>query len=293
METRSRETSKYRLRVVGAMIIWGTIGIFVREISLRPIEIAFYRSFIGFASISLLTLFRRESFDTGNIKENIMALLGSGASLGLGWALLFQGYKYTSISNATLAYYIAPIIIIIMSAVLLKERITARKLACVVAAMVGLGLIVRSNELTSIHYNHKLGIFFALGGGFFYASLVIINKYVRGLPSSIITIIQLFMAAFVLLPYILVEGTAIGSLDTRSLVFLLIVGIVHTATAYIIYLSAVGHLEGQSLAILSYIDPIVALILSGLILKETMTLVQILGGLMILAAAFFSEYRRE
>ena len=286
-------TNKYKLRVIGTMLVWSTVGIFVREVNLGSIEIAFFRSFIGGIFIVLLSLLRKEKIEFEEIKSNLKVLLASGASLGLGWALLFQGYKYTTVSNATLAYYIAPILIIIMSAVLLKEKISVKKALCVVIAMLGLFLIVNSEGGMSNLYNHKLGITYAIAGGFFYASLVILNKFVKEISNSTMTIVQLFMATIVLLPFLIVNGTGIFTIDIKSLIFLLMVGVIHTGFMYIIYLSTIKHLEGQTLAILSYIDPIFAVILSGMVLKESISFLQMLGGFMILGAAFISEYRKK
>lgn len=157
-------TNKYKLRVIGTMLVWSTVGIFVKEVNLASIEIAFFRSFIGGVFIVLLSLLRKENFNFEEVKNNLKVLLASGGSLGLGWALLFQGYKYTTVSNATLAYYIAPILIIIMSALLLKEKITVKKALCVLIAMLGLFLIVNSEGQVSHIYNHKLGITYAIGG---------------------------------------------------------------------------------------------------------------------------------
>lgn len=285
------ENNKYKIRVIISMLIWSTVGIFVKEIKLASIEIAFYRSFIGCAFIIILNVFKKEKFILKDIKANIKVLAATGISLGLGWALLFQGYKYTTISNATLAYYIAPIIIIIMSAILFKEKINFKKTLCITIAMAGLILIVKSNDVTSVAYNHKLGVIYAVAGGFFYAFVVVLNKYIKNLSSSITTIIQLFAASLILQPFVFSNMGNILTLDLKSLILLFIVGVIHTGSTYTLYLSSVRYLEGQTIAILSYIDPIFAVILSTILLKENMTAVQMLGGAMILGAAFVSEYK--
>ncbi len=282
---------KYKLTVIFTMLIWSSVGIFSKEINLNPYEIAFFRSVIGCIFILSIVLLRREKIDFEGIKANYKVLIVSGASLGLGWTMQFLGFKYTTVSITTLAYYNAPIIIIIMSAILLKEKITLKKVLCILAALGGLALIVNSNASQAGDYNHKLGITYAVIGAFFYASLVVLNKFVKDISNSTMTIFQLFMAAVAIIPFLFINGMTVMNIDGRSLIFLFIVGILHTGIVYIIYLSTVKHLEGQTLAILSYIDPIFAVILSSIILSESLGFLQIIGGILILGSAFISEYK--
>lgn len=294
MNSKFKELKKSRLKVMIAMLIWGSVGIFVKNIQLSSIEIAFYRSVIGCLFIVLLSLMNKERYDLKIIKKNLKILIISGIVLGLGWVLLFQGFKNTTIAISTLSYYVAPVFIVILSFFILKEKITLKKILCIIGSMIGLLLIINTNEINSSGYNHIIGITYSVLAAIFYATVVILNKFIKNLPGTIVTIIQLFFSAIVLLPLIFLNGIFdIKNFDIKSLILILIVGIFHTGIAYLLYFSSIKDVDGQSLAILSYIDPIFALILSSVLLDEKMTPIQIVGGILILGSTYISERKKK
>lgn len=293
MDKNFKEIKISRIKIMVAMLIWGSVGIFVRNIKLSSIEIAFYRSVIGCFFIIFLSLINKESYDFNNIKKNLKILIISGIGLGLGWVLLFQGYKNTTIAISTLSYYIAPVFIVILSFFVLKEKLTLKKILCIIASMIGLLLIINTSEVSSSNYHHFTGIIYSVMAAVFYAIVVICNKFIKDLPGTVVTIIQLSFSALVLLPMVILNvNFDIKDFDYKSLIFLLIVGIFHTGIAYLMYFSSVKDVDGQSIAVLSYIDPIFALILSSVLLDEKMTRIQILGGILILGSTYISERKK-
>lgn len=281
---------KAKVKVIAAMLIFGTIGLFVKNIDLTSSEIALYRGFFGSLFLILVLGLKKERLSWEKSKKNAGVLFYSGAAIGLNWILLFEAYRYTTISNATLSYYMAPLFVVLASPFILKEKLTALKTACVFLAIMGMYLIVEKGGINGLGYNHTLGIAYGIGAALLYASVILATKFLRNMASLEITIIQLMTASLVLAPYVfLKEGMNILSVSMSSFVYLLFLGIVHTGIAYALYFSAMQNLKGQTIAILSYIDPISAVILSTLFLNERMTVVQIIGGFFILSAAFLSE----
>lgn len=285
---------KNKLKIIIAMLIWGTMGVFIKTIPLNSIEIAFYRSIIGAAFILILSIAKKEKWDKEDLKKDLKVLIASGTALGLGWVLLFQGYKNTTISIATLSYYIAPVFIVILSIIVLKEKITLKKILCIIVAIIGLLLVLDIKNIGNIgDNNHLLGIFYSVLAAVFYAIVVILNKFIKHLSGFKVTIVQLLVSTIILLPLIILNSTrSLISLDILSLVLLLFVGIVHTGIAYLLYFSSVKEVEGQSIAILSYMDPIFALLIAGLLLGEKMTMIQLFGGILILGSAYVSERKK-
>lgn len=283
--------TKEKINIIMAMLIWGTIGIFVRGIALSSLEIAFFRAIIGSLFLFLLGIIRQEKFEIKSLKKNLPILLLSGAVIGVNWIMLFQGYKYTTISNATLSYYFAPVFIAIFSFLILKEKLSTKRVICIFGAMIGLFLILQSGEKSSVSsYNHVKGISYGLSGAVLYAIVVLLNKQIKGLSSFKITLIQLFVAGIVLLPFILKQNTLdLRTVDVKSWLLILLIGIIHTGIAYLLYFSSIKNVEGQSIAILSYIDPISAVLISSVFLGETMGIFQMLGGAIILISAYLSE----
>lgn len=275
---------------ITAMLIFGTIGIFVRNIDLSSKETALSRGIIGSLFLIVVLICSKEKISFQGIKKNILILFLSGIGIGLNWIFLFQAYKYTTVSTATLSYYSAPVIVTILSPIILKERLSLIKFLCVIGAMTGMIFIAGNSESSGAVYNHTLGIIYGVSAAVFYASVIIMNKFIKGLGGLETTVTQLILASIVLVPYVIMTGGFDFSRMTKiSYTSLIILGVIHTGFAYFLYFSSLKELKGQTIAVLSYIDPISAVIISSLFLGEKMTFLQIVGGILILGSTFISE----
>ena len=275
---------------ITAMLIFGTIGIFVRNIDLSSKETALSRGIIGSLFLIVVLICSKEKISFQGIKKNILILFLSGIGIGLNWIFLFQAYKYTTVSTATLSYYSAPVIVTILSPIILKERLSLIKFLCVIGAMTGMIFIAGNSESSGAVYNHTLGIIYGVSAAVFYASVIIMNKFIKWLGGLETTVTQLILASIVLVPYVIMTGGFDFSRMTKiSYISLIILGVVHTGFAYFLYFSSLKELKGQTIAVLSYIDPISAVIISSLFLGEKMTFLQIVGGILILGSTFISE----
>lgn len=280
---------KYRFIVV--MLIFGSIGIFVKKINLTSSAIALLRGVIGSLFLVCTSFFTNEKISLKSIKSNINLLALSGTAIGVNWIFLFQSYKYTTISNATLSYYLAPIFVIVLSPLVLKEKLTIKKSVCIMVAMVGLFLIINTaaNEIGGV-YNHFLGICYGILAAVLYASVILMNKFMKNLSGYETTLVQLTLGSMVLLPYVLVKnGVSSLWIAKESMIWIIILGVVHTGVAYFMYFSSMKEIKGQSIAVLSYIDPLSALIFAAMFLGESMSSVQVFGGILILASTYLNE----
>ena len=280
------------ISLIGAMFIFGTVGIFRTNISLSSSIIAFVRGTIGMLFLMIVMLFKRQAPNWQTIKKNLLLLCISGAFIGVNWILLFESYRYTSVSTATLCYYMAPIFVIILSPFLLKEKSTPLKWICAGVALIGMTVI---SGIFTDSIGDPRGILFGIGAAVLYAAVIILNKFIRDISNYEKTLIQLGMAALAILPYVLLTENVsdIVSVDLTSLILLLVVGIVHTGISYTLYFGSIEKLEAHTTAILGYIDPVVALILSALLLNESFTFAKAIGSILILGSAFLSEMPRK
>lgn len=280
------EERKYRLSLIMSMIIFGTIGIFRRYIPLPSATLAMLRGYIGLLFLVIFIIVKREKISWINIRKNLVLLIVSGALIGFNWILLFEAYKYTTVSTATLCYYMAPIFVILAVPIFLKEKITINKLMCICIAIIGMVLV--SGVLKSGLGNIK-GILLGLGAACFYASVIILNKKIKNISAYDKTIFQLLAAAVVITPYSFVfEDISLGKIKPIIIVMVLIVGILHTGIAYVLYFGSIKVLKAQTVAIFSYMDPIISIILSSIMFKERMGLIEILGAILILGATMLS-----
>lgn len=279
-----------KLKLTFSMAIFGTIGIFVRNIPMPSSAIAVVRGFGGMIFLLLLTLITGKRISKENIKRNLLKLFFSGAFVGINWILLFEAYRYTSVATATLCYYLAPVIIMLVSPVFLKEKLTPRKLLCIFGALFGMVFVsgVAENGIPS--FSEITGVLLGTGAAAFYASAVILNKKLKNIEGNDRTVVQLGFAGAVILPYtLLTENLAEIKLDATAGILLAIVAIVHTGISYALYFGSLKDLNTQTVAILSYIDPIVAIVLSAVILKEPLTVYSIIGAVLILGSTLISE----
>ena len=272
-----------------AMTIFGTIGLFVKFIELPSTVIALSRGALGTLFLLLVLKLLKRRINTASVKSNFKHLVIAGVALGLNWIFLFDAYRLTSVATATLAYYMAPIILILLSPILLHERIPLGKWICVICALFGMSLISgvwEGSENVALD-----GITMGLIAACFYASVVINNKFLKGLDPYDSSIVQLAVAAIVLLPYVLFTvDFSVLKPDTTTIGLTLAVGILHTGVAYWLYFSALPKLEAARIAIFSYIDPAIAILLSVFVLMEPMTTAGVIGAVLILGAALASEF---
>lgn len=282
---------KGQAKLISTMLIFGSIGVFVKNINLSSSEIALLRGIIGSIFLYGISIILKKQLSFPTIKENIVLLILSGTAIGFNWIFLFEAYRYTTIANATVSYYFAPIFVMALAPLILKEKLTTIKVSCILLAMLGLLLIVYSGGGNAEGtYRHPIGILYGLLAAALYASVILMNKFIKNLSGYETTFSQLMVASVVLLPYVyLKEALSFSTLDSQSIVFILILGVIHTGFAYFLYFSSLQELKGQTIAVLSYIDPISAVVIAAIILHEGMNPMQIVGGFLILGSTFLSE----
>lgn len=280
------------MNLILSMVIFGTIGVFVRYIPLPSSVIAFFRGLIGTAFLLLAMRMMGKKLAMAAIKNNLLKLCVSGAAIGLNWILLFEAYRYTSVATATLCYYLAPIIIMLVSPILLKERLTWRKGLCILAALAGMVFVSGAATGGLPGAQEIRGVLYGVGAACLYASVVLINKRLGEIDAMDRTVMQLGVSALVLAPYILVTENLtvlLPQLSPVALLLLLLLAVVHTGAAYAMYFGSIRDLSAQTAALLSYIDPVVAIFLSAFFLGEAMTVSCALGAVMILGSALVGE----
>ncbi len=285
----SSNSSKSYVMIISSMLIFGTIGIFRRYIPISSGLLAFSRGLLGGMFLLLFVLARGRKL--GHIERKKLLLLAvTGAMMGMNWICLFEAYNYTAVSTATMCYYMQPTIVILLSPLVFREKITLKKLLCAIAAVVGMVFVSGMMEGEGVQSQDVKGILYGLAAAALYASVVIMNKKVQVDDDYEKTIIQLISAAVILIPYLLLtENWSDISLNTSAIVMVIIVGIVHTAVAYALYFGSMRGLKAQSVAVLSYIDPVFALLLSAIVLGEKLSAFGIFGAVLVIGSAVLSE----
>lgn len=288
------KTNIEKLKLTTAMLIFGTIGIFVRYIPLPSSVIALARAFVGMLFLLMVICIRRTKISKEAIIKNWKPLFLSGAFLGMNWILLFEAYRYTSVATATLCYYLAPIIVIVAAPFLFREKLTLRKGICTIVALLGMVCVsgVIQNGIPAA--GEMLGIAYGLGAAVLYAAIMLLNKKIQDISAYDKTIVQLGISTIILLPYcFFTEHFTAFAWSPKVIGLLLLVGVLHTGITYYLYFGAIGALNAQTAAIISYLDPVVAVLISVFILREGMDIVGVVGAVLILGAALCSELEKK
>lgn len=284
-----RSVHQPRLFIILSMAVFGTLAPFVRRIAVSSGELALYRAILAALLIGGYLAITRQKLPLRQLGRELPLLLASGVAMGINWILLFEAYKYTTVSVATLSYYFAPVIVTVVCPILFRERMTGKQIVCFLMSTLGLVLVIGVGELGQ-GGSDWIGILFGLGAACFYATVVLLNKFIRGVGGIHRTFLQFIAAIIVLVPYVACTGgITLGGLDGMGWACLLIVGLVHTGVAYCMYFSSLAALPGQEAAILSYVDPLLAVVLSVAVLGEPITLAQVVGGVLILGFTLWNE----
>ena len=278
-----------RAMIIVAMTVFGTLGPFVRNIAVSSGELALYRAVMAAVLLAGYLSLSGQKLNLKSLKKELPLLLLSGMAMGINWILLFEAYKYTTVSVATLSYYFAPVLVTLACPILFREKMGPKQWICFAMSTLGIVLITGIGDLSG-GSNHLKGILFGLGAAVFYATVILLNKFIKGVAGIQRTFLQFLAAILILIPYVAFSGgVTLQRLDTMGWVCLLIVGLFHTGITYCLYFSALKELPGQETAILSYIDPLVAVLVSVFVLSEQMTAVQLLGGVLILGFTLWNE----
>ena len=288
-QTPSRSRRVSAVMQIASLVIVGTIGLLRRYIPLSSAALAFARGLIGGVSLWIFARAGRRGPREKLPRKRLWGLVLNGAFLGINWMLLFEAYNHTTIAVATLCYSLAPTRVVLASPAVFGEKLTTRKLLCAAAALLGMALISGFFGSRGEGADPR-GVAFGLGAAVFYALVMILNKKIGGVDVYDRTVIQLLSAAAAMVPYLLLTGGAeVSALTPRTALLVLAAGVIYTGLVYALYFGSMEALPAQTIARLSYIDPVVALFVSAAVLREGLTPAGILGAVLILGAAVIGE----
>lgn len=275
---------KATVNFLSSMVIFGTIGLFVDAIPLNSGVIALFRGIMGLVFLLLVMALTKQKLRFDVIKKELLLLCISGGAMGLNWVLLFEAYRYTTVATATVCYYLAPAFLMLASP-LLGEKLTVKKLLCLFTCLVGMVLV------TGIDGGSVTGVAFGIGAAILYASVMFINRKIKSVSDYERTVTQMAMSIPVVAVYVLLRGGVdFSAMNATGWLLMAVVGIVHTGFAYFLYFGAVGKLPATSVAVCSYLDPVVAVLLSAVLIAP-IGIPAICGAVLILGSTLFGQLK--
>lgn len=278
------------MRLVASEVIFGTLGLFVRLIPLSSTALAAARGILGALFLLAFMLLRGTALELPRDRKTRALLLASGVCLTLNWAFLFEAYRLTTLATAELAYEMAPVIVMAVAPFVLDEHLTTTRKVCLCLALVGIVCVSGVLEPGAAVGVTLQGVALGLVAACFYAAVMVLNQFLGSVRPMDKTIVQLGVASVALLPQLALAGNAgWAGLDAHAWLLLLVVCLVHTGMAFILWFSSLHELSAQKVAIFNYIDPAVALLTSAVVFGEKMTLLATVGAVLILGSTLASE----
>lgn len=269
-----------------ALLLFGSNGIVASFISLSSYEIVLLRTFIGSLLLIAVFFITRNKLTFFKHKKSSLFLMLSSMAMGTSWMFLYEAYAQIGVSIASLCYYCGPVIVMALSPLLFREKLTAMKLIGFASVLVGI-FLVNGNAFDGS--GNLWGIFCGLMSAVMYSAMVICNKkaeQIKGLENATLQLFVSFLTVFI---FVLFKQGLVIRLETADIIPMLILGLLNTGIGCYFYFSSIGNLPVQTVAVCGYIEPLSAVIFSVLFLKEVLLPLQILGAVLIIGGAILSE----
>lgn len=281
---------KFYLMFVAAMLIFGSNGVFASMLEMSGAQLVLLRTLIGGAVLLIIILISRSRTPKEVLLREKWRLLFTGVCLGANWALLFEAYNLMNVSLATLTYYTAPVLVLVLAPLVLKERQNGLAYLGMAVVIVGMLLVVGTDFGEG--GVSATGLIVGLGSAVFYAMLMLVNKQITGVSGLNLTFIEIVIAAVILLPYVFATSGGVPlPTDARGIFALLFLCTVNTGFACWLYFSSMNRLPAKAVALMGYFDPVSALIFSAVFLDERLSSVQLAGAILVLAGALVGQFR--
>ncbi|MDF3004491.1 MAG: protein of unknown function transrane [Oscillospiraceae bacterium] len=274
-------------KYVFALLLFGSNGIVANQISLTSYEIVFLRTMIGSFMLLAIFLFTRGRFTFWQHKQQFLFLLISGIAMGASWMFLYEAYRQVGVSIASLAYYCGPVIVMVLSPFLFREKLTRSKIVGFLVVIFGIVLV---NQQVFQAGKASWGLFCGGMSAVMYAFMVNYNKKVKDITGLENSTLQLTISFLTVAVFLGIRQGLIILPSSGDAIWILVLGLLNTGIGCYFYFSSIGYLPVQTVAICGYLEPLSAVLLSAVILRETMSVCQICGTVMIIGGAIIGEF---
>ncbi|MEG0987389.1 MAG: DMT family transporter [Clostridium sp.] len=276
-------------RYILSLLIFGTNGVVASFIPLTGAEIVLTRTILGSAFLMGVFVLLKNKLHVTEMKRQWKWMLISGASMAFSWVCLFEAYDSAGVSIATLEYYCGPVIVMALSPLLFKEKLTSIKVAGITCVIIGM-VCINGSGITGTTGLSSAGLLYGVLSAVFYAVMIISNKKIQNLSGLELTMAQLIIAGILVAPYVALMHNGPLSLGIEAILAIIFLGIVNSGLACFLYFSSIHELPAQTVALCSYIDPLSTLLFSALFLNERLSTVHAIGAVLILGGAALGEF---
>ncbi len=274
------------IKYLSALLLFGLNGIVASNISLSSYEIVFLRTLIGSVLLVVLFLIGKGKFHIKEHKKDTLFIVLSGIAMGTSWMFLYEAYQQIGVSLASLLYYCGPVIVMILSPLIFREKLTTPKLLGFATVLVGIFLV---NGNASQGNSNTWGLFCGAMSAVMYFFMVTLNKQSKNISGMENSVIQLVVSFLTVAIFTGIKQGFVINVPTNAWVWIFILGIVNTGIGCYLYFSPLSKLPVQTVAVCGYLEPLSAVVFAALLLGETMTIIQIVGAVCIIGGAMIGE----
>lgn len=269
-----------------ALLLFGSNGIVASYINLNSYEIVFLRTLLGSVTLIIVFFATKRKLTFFKYKCQSAFLTISGIAMGASWIFLYDAYDKIGVSIASLLYYCGPIIVMALSPVVFRERLTKPKVISFFAVLAGIFLV---NGTVFNENKNVWGIFCGLMSAVCYSFMVIFNKKAKDITGLENSMIQLFISFLTVAVFVGIKQGYGIDVDRASVLPVLVLGLLNTGLGCYLYFSSIGRLPVQTVAICGYLEPLSAVIFSMIFLNEIMLPMQLIGAVLIIGGAIYGE----
>lgn len=277
-------------KYLSALLLFGLNGIVASHIALSSYEIVFLRTMIGSLLLIVLFVFGKGNFHLRDNKRDYLFIVLSGAAMGTSWMFLYEAYQQIGISCASLLYYCGPVIVMVLSPILFKERLTRLKLTGFLIVLAGIVLV---NGKMAAGHGKTAGLFCGAMSAIMYFFMVTLNKKSVKITGMENAVVQLTFSFLTVALFVGVKQSFVIHIPVEAWPWILVLGIVNTGIGCYLYFSPLSKLPVQTVAITGYLEPLSAVVFAALLLGEKMTVLQITGAACIIGGAMLGERKKN
>ncbi len=274
------------IKYLSALLLFGLNGIVASHIALNSYEIVFLRTLIGSTLLMILFLLGKGRFHIITYVKDTVFIVLSGIAMGTSWMFLYEAYQQIGVSLASLLYYCGPVIVMILSPLIFKEKLTAAKITGFTIVLAGI-VFINSNMVGDSRntWGTACGAMSALMY-FFMVTLNKKSKNITGMENSVIQLVVSFLTVAIFVGF--KQGFFIN-VPSEAWIWILVLGVVNTGIGCYLYFSPLAKLPVQTVAICGYLEPLSSVVFASVLLDEKMNILQIIGAVCIIGGAMIGE----
>ena len=278
--------SKAFIKYISALLLFGLNGIVASHIPMNSYEIVLLRTLIGSILLIALFLIGKGKFHIKEYKKDTLFIVLSGVAMGTSWMFLYEAYQQIGVSLSSLLYYCGPVIVMILSPLIFREKLTAPKLFGFATVLVGI-FLVNGNATQSS--SNPWGLFCGAMSAVMYFFMVTLNKQSKNISGMENSVIQLVVSFLTVAVFMGIKQGFVLDVPVSAWGWILVLGIVNTGIGCYLYFSPLAKLPVQTVAVCGYLEPLSAVVFAALLLGEKMTVIQIVGAVCIIGGAMIGE----